>query len=310
MSTTPDDKRKRPMWKRTSLSMPYRLQPRDIKMIEAVFRYRFLTPRHLAALVGGYLPHLKQRLRLLFQDGYLDRPQAQRPTRILTEELVYALGKKGAELLTHLAQKPDAQKFLLNPSIPLSVSETEWNEVPSRQVTLPFIDHQLGVAEVLICLEGALTQRDLAIRWHGQFRRREHDRLVVGKAAQMPDAHFLLVDPTHERPRGIRCFLEYDRGTLNLPRMRKRFELYHRYWLNHRGDLAFRVITMAETENRMNSLRKIARGVGRTSDHPKTWGGLWFSHRGLYKLEKPETILEPIWFHAESNEPVSLLAGR
>jgi hypothetical protein len=56
---------------------PVALTERDIDIIAHVARHRFLRSDHVAALVGGSQQRILRRLRLLFDNGYLDRPTAQ-----------------------------------------------------------------------------------------------------------------------------------------------------------------------------------------------------------------------------------------
>src|SRR5713101_2474451 len=108
------------LWERPAEPRPFQLQRRDIEILYEVFRHRFLQPRHVHALFGGSAANLAVRLRLLWQHRYLERPKALRPTRVLTEEIVYALGTAGARLLDRHHSE-------------LRIGHLDWSETPKKQ---------------------------------------------------------------------------------------------------------------------------------------------------------------------------------
>src|SRR2546430_1647188 len=116
------------LWERPDTPPAYRMQARDIQIIESIFRHRFLTVSHIHALLGGSESKLSVRCRFLWQDGYLERPKSLRPTRLLTEEIVYALGKKGAQLLEELRKKGQPLLQHLKPTV--DIGQLDWAESP------------------------------------------------------------------------------------------------------------------------------------------------------------------------------------
>lgn len=299
---------RRTWWERSATPPSYRLQPRDMDIIRAVFQHRFLRPAHIHALLGGSEQHLKRRLRFLWQDRYLERPRSLRPLKVLTEEIVYGLGKKGAQLLQHL--KPE-----------LRVAELDWTETPKKQVGLPYIDHQLGIATFFVALRVACQEAGIGFKWGGHFKRRRHRLAVPGtRQVLLPDGYFVLEFPGRG---AIHHFLEFDRGNVSLERMRERYEGYFR--VRKEKDRApllrrgkhwdhniphFRVITVTNDEDYLQSLRRIAREIGRNRAHRRSWRALMFTHLGAFDLEEPAKLLSPIFRYADSAEPVSLVPGR
>src|SRR5215510_6726962 len=92
---------RRPRFRRASEPPAFRLTENDIAMIREIARHRFLRSTHIAALVGRSLDRTNDRLCHLFHAGYIDRPRAQLDyTASGSERMVYALGDRGAELLT------------------------------------------------------------------------------------------------------------------------------------------------------------------------------------------------------------------
>src|SRR4051812_13684604 len=95
-----------PMMKKTSGKMPraaagFRLTPRDIDILKAVYEYRVLTRFHIERLLfpPGATSRCILRLGLLHKQGYLDRQeQASKPSEGRRPYL-YLLTEKAARQL-------------------------------------------------------------------------------------------------------------------------------------------------------------------------------------------------------------------
>jgi hypothetical protein len=82
----------------------FRLTPRDVAIVAAVSRYRFLTSAQIARLDGGSHVQVLRRLNGLWAHGFLDRPLHQHAylagwSDEGNKPLAYALGTRGAKLL-------------------------------------------------------------------------------------------------------------------------------------------------------------------------------------------------------------------
>lgn len=284
------------LWERSDNPPAFQMQERDIAIVREVFRNRFLTVPHIHALLGGSKDRLGLRCRLLWQHRYLERPKSQRPTKALTEEIVYALGKLGANLLQH--RDPN-----------LRIAELDWTETPKKQITFPYIDHQLGVATFMVCLRLAAKKAGLKVRWDGHFNRKKHKLTTPdGKNKFIPDAYFTLElpgkDTTHH-------FLELDRGSVSPQRMQERYNCYFQVWkaraTSGKAPKRFQVLTVTQDPDYVDTLRKAAAPIGRDNSHPATWKALMFSHAEAFSLENSEKILDPIWKYADDGELVSLI---
>ena len=58
------------------------LWQRDLAILEAVHRYRFVTSRHILTLIDGSSQHLLKRLRALMDGGYLMRIRDPSPRAV------------------------------------------------------------------------------------------------------------------------------------------------------------------------------------------------------------------------------------
>ena len=192
------------------------LTPDDIAILGFVDRHRFLRSTHLARLI----PHrsykkLIERLCDLYHNGYLDRPRAQLDayTRSGSTPMVYALGNRGAEVLSEEG-----------------TTSIDWTD-KNRSVGRPFIDHTLLVADVMVAATGAVRSRpdvvliDTAQIVDGVRPSRANplklaaETIVDGRKRELalvPDALFGL-DFTIERKRKY-FLVEADNGTMPIVR--------------------------------------------------------------------------------------------
>ena len=98
--------------------------------------------------------------------------------------------------------------------------------------------------------------------------------------------------------------------------MKEKYEGYYEWWRGggtqrHLRATYFRVLTICDDEHHMHSLRKkAAHGIGADAVRGiTTWKFFMFSHLGAFSLERPESILEPIFFLADEGDPWSLVRG-
>lgn len=273
------------LWERPARPAAFQITERDVEVLRMVGRYRFVRPAHVHALFGGSPTNLNRRLRLLWEHGYLERPKALRPTKILTEQLVYGLGREGARLLE--------QRF---PT--LRVGQLDWT--PKKQVGWPYVDHQLGIVDCLVTLQLACDRRDVRLHWDGHANRLRYVLKLPGAHdSVLPDAYFKLETAGHET---THCFLEVDRGSVSLQRMHERYEHYFAWWRQRiatHGRYRVRVLTITEDPAYVDSLRRVAADVGRDQGHA-SWRGLLFGHRWSFNLKHPERILDPIFRYASA----------
>src|SRR5665213_3613103 len=79
-----------------------RITQRDIELLRNISRLRLASAAQLAALDGGSAQNVTRALLALFENGYVERPEAQVASRLLYEgsrPAIYGLSRKGAGLL-------------------------------------------------------------------------------------------------------------------------------------------------------------------------------------------------------------------
>jgi len=276
----------RPRFSRSEETDPLKLTSRDLELIRDVFEFRFLNTEQLLALHEGGRRNLKQRLSLLFQHGFLDRPKVQKTAHLVSSHIVYSLDRKGVDILSGNAAEREG--------ILRRIRET--------QHTSALIAHALMISQFRICLMLALKQHPEAklTRWvQGNDlkmllqRRGENPPLVA-------DAFFMLETDEWKHP----CFLEADRATMPEERFVNKLRMY---WRHNReksfqpslGISHFRVLTITPNEKRAENLCIAAKDA----DDQKTGSNLFlFLSEKQYSLEKPEAILAPLWASAKGEK--------
>ena len=278
-------------FERAEVADPLKLQPRDIALLRDVGEFRFLNTEQIFALHPGGKRHLSRRLTALFQHGYLDRPQSQTSARLLSSHMVYALGRRGAELLSKDAEE----------------RERIYRRVKEVERTLPLMAHALMISQFRVCLTLAAKTHGVKItRFTQGYDLKEMLRHVHGENPSLvPDAFFTLEDKDDV----INFFLEADKGTMPTERFVNKLKTYWSWRsderLKNKLRLArFRVLTIAPSERRSDSLRNAGKG-----GDPRGEGSLMFlfTSETRYGLSQPKKILEPIWKSPKDETPHTIL---
>jgi hypothetical protein len=286
---------------------------RDRRIIQLVYRHRFLRSSHLVALIRGGSQPLLRRLRLLFHHGYLERPRAQLDYyhKGVSHHMVYGIGKKGADLLRN--------------ELGLAFHEARWGE-KNRAVGRVFLEHALLVSDVMVAIELAcretgrvrlLTGDEIKLpaetrRLSQPFRWRVNisNRLKLGI---IPDRAFALEYPDRN---GVLnrafFFLEADRGTMPVKRRSLTQTSFYRKLLAYEATWSqgihrkrfdfhrFRVLTVTKSAARVQSLVEACSQL-------KHGHGL-FLFVDWASVKKPVDIFSPIWKTGRQGEDPTLLA--
>lgn len=268
---------------------PMALTERDKAIILAVCVNRFLRRDQIQRLffAESSLPACNMRLKKLYEHHFLDR--LYKPVAVGSSQAVYALDKRGANLISQILEVP--------------VARVNWKRDHNR-VEFLFMEHTLTVSEFKINLDMALknrTNRDLI------FYQRANKTLV----ARVPDPRakkkYLIVSPDaffgiQARSGKSYFFLEADLGTETLARFAEKIIAYKHYWKSGQytdkyGFKHFRVLTVAETERRLANLIDATGKIGGKNMFLFT----------TFDQVSATTPLGRIWLSPISNLPISLL---
>jgi hypothetical protein len=258
-----------PRFKRPTKTNSIRITERDLNIIHYVFKYRLLNSKQIATLTEGSHQNLLRRLKLLYNNQYLDRPIGQLEYYRSGGSLpiVYALGNRGADLIQ--------EKF----NIPRQ--DIDWT-AKNRSVKRLFIQHTLAVSEFLVKMEAdciqsgnmrfvdkeeSLTNLSSSALKHRQFKwnvkvSAQGENIRIGI---IPDYVFGL-QPLEKNAETIYYFLEVDRGTMPVMRNNlkqtsfyRKLLAYYETWrqglhTSFFGVKRFRVLIVTNSKERMNHM--------------------------------------------------------
>jgi len=316
------------------------LQEDDKALLALVHRYRILDTKTLRQLVrvlvkgesaqetvkltpSGTASKAAEvafatRLRQLWRSYHLDRPPEQLYLKITGVEphLLWALGRKGYELLA--------------PELALAVDHYRARRMTQKnsEIKASTLAHDLGSNKARACIELATHGHALVrlIYWSTQGTKftlipPEHQLRLFKAASEkrltvVPDGLYGLEHLNEPPPNRAHFYWEFDNGTTPLPRWTLKKGLgygeYFRQGLcsRQRAFKSFTVLLVAPTPARKESMRtSIARWL-QDARHagseypPNLW---WFTDRTQYTLDRPASVLAPIWQTASGEERHSLL---
>jgi DNA-binding Lrp family transcriptional regulator len=295
-----------PRFKRAPAVDPMQLTERDRDIIRLVHRHRFLRSSQIVALEGGSPQQLLRRLKLLYHNGYLERPRAQIQyyERGGSRSIAYGLGNKGGALLKQ--------------ELGLAVHPDSWDE-KNHIIGRIYLEHALLVADVMVAIE-------LACRKHGGIQLLYEDELALPSDRQpfqwrvkiqngwklgvIPDRVFALeyTDQNGQSQR-VHFFLEADRGTMPVTRrtlsqtsFARKLLAYEATWTQNLprtrfGFHRFRVLTVTASAARVTSL------VNACSQLKRGHGLFLFADRTVLSGD----MFSPIWQTGRPGETGSLL---
>ena len=306
---------RRPKFRRASDDVRFRLQERDLQIVLAVWRYRFLSSDILTAIISGSPQRILRRLNLLFHAGYLDRPREQiKPWQSGSSPMVYGLGNKGVDMLSEQFGFPR--------------QHIDWTS-KNRDSKELYIAHTLMIATFLVSLKLA-CERQSGIEFIEQsrivqgepilkvnFNREVNGRMENVRFNLIPDCLFglrLLNEPS-DRSRAF--FLgEMDRATM--PILRSDFYrssilkkiVGYRHCKNtgaFKKTFGFenpRIVTVTTSHERIDNMIAACRKIYGDS---KGAGMFLFSTADNFTPRNVENVLRPIWRNAADDKLVGIL---
>jgi hypothetical protein len=279
-----------PKYKRAFNPPPVRLTQRDKLILETIHSHDgMLGFSQIQDLFFTGKSQAKKRLMLLYQNGYVNRPNRDQRRKI--PEMIYWLDKKGAEIVASMNS--------------LGSKELRWLKVPRWFQ----VEHDIAVNNFRILVKTTCANDnniDLA-EWTSEREFRSfpdkisytyQDRQL--KRNIIPDGYFMLNTPKHH----IRYLLEIDRSTEDNPRFLREKILPGLAYL---GSDAFekrfgfkrgRWLVVTTGERRLGNMLRQARRA-------KAKGLFYFTTYD--KVYKDRLLHAAIWQREDRDEPVPLV---
>jgi hypothetical protein len=206
-----------------------------------------------------------------------------------------------------------------------SLEKVRWAQ-RSREVSELHLEHTLGITRFRAALRVAIPRiapfegstdhtQPALLPWRQGEDIKAHVILPRPHAEEekfvlTPDGFFGIQTPAPPPNRSF-FFLEYERNS-NLKRfLRAKGMAYRALWKQdvheaHFGIKGFRVVVIAQTERKKETLRQIIREwLATVTNHPSE---MWiFTSEERYTIHRPSSILEPIWQTAGDDRLLSLL---
>lgn len=270
-----------PRNKRVKKPPPMRLMQRDIEVIKAIHDYRVLKSDQIQELFFGSQSTASYRLTRLFQHEYLDRNFLPTLGGLASSPILYALGKRGADILfTHYGLAREDLRRKLG----------------KKELSPMFLEHILQINEFRIAVTLAAKEAGYSMEtWLDDAElKSDYDYVTVdtptgrkAKVSLIPDSYFTL-----EVPQGrASFFLELDRGTMTLGRFQQKILTYKKYFSSGQYQRRYktkslRVLTITVSEKRLQNLKRKADEVD---------GGRVFWFTTLDQVRMDLILNTPIW---------------
>lgn len=292
-------KQRLPRYQRVANPPRMVLTSRDKEIIKQVYLFRLMTREQIEQLLfpperGQDHPtkttRARQRLRLLYQHGYLERIPAPIGSGLWAWRPVYRLASKGAGLVAESLGTTAAK-------LPYWGKGFDEDHRPT-EVSLLFLEHTLKINDVRLAITLAAKAQGYKIeRWIDETQLKSQEMkdyvsLITRqgrslKVAVVPDAYFVL----NLGDRRAHFFLELDRATMSSKRWRTRVLAYKAYtesgkYQKRYQTTSLRILTVTTTPPRLANLKKTTEQAGGSKL-------FWFT---TFEEATPEQILTaPIW---------------
>lgn len=267
--------RYRPRRRRSGNPLPFQLTPRDLDILRSLARFRFLNSGQITTLMPGSAKNMRARLKLMFEHGFLDRPDCQYDTYRPgggSAEIVYALTDKGARLIA-------------DSGFPEAGAHASWSQ-KNRSAGRPFLEHTLAIADFAVTLAASVRDRndielldDAALLARFPAHTQELPKPLRMSVPVIFDGtrHMVGIEPDYAFSLGFPAMrqrtnylVEIDRGTMPIERaslasssILRKLVAYREIWRSglHTTQLGwrnFRVLTVTTEPERAKHMRECA----------------------------------------------------
>lgn len=254
------------------------LTERDQGLLAYVAAYGALSTEHILRLCFRSVSRARRRLRMLWQHGFLRRHARLVRMGEGSAALLYTVTSKGHENAAEVNGEQGLPKVMARPSL---------NE------------HALRITDFRVALSLS-TNRAGYPHLHSWGQGRSYRFLARVKTGDrtkpvliIPDAFFKVEFGGRE----FAFFLEIDRGTTDLGRVKAKMLAYWSLWYSKTahaklGIRSFRVLHVTTTEQRLQNTLRALQGLASTDVRLDLFSLTCFTR---YCIAEPSQLLEPIW---------------
>lgn len=233
------------------------LTERDVQLILGVYQYRVLRREQIQELFFPSKNTANERLKRLYQHGFLERRWLPVEYGQGTSQAMYLLAERGVDVVAQ--------------QLGIDRGAVDWRESYNRVGAL-FLEHLLLVNQVRIAFSLAAERAGFSIeRWSTEEElKATRDFVQITPAggtqrrvAVIPDGYFLL----NLGDKRAHFFLEVDRATEANKRWAQKIQAYLVYtesgkYSERYGTRSLRVLTVTTGEKRLANLKRATEEVG------------------------------------------------
>lgn len=284
------------------------LAPGDAQLLLSLFTYRCLTSGQLARRHARSTQVVRRAIRRRLKPGGFVVSLQRSPT----EEAAYTLGPAGIAFMAHELGCPV-------PDVPFPRTGTSrgifWrHSMLIIEVRIAF-DLATESAESLICIERTIPEWEVnpAVRRNAPH----HERFVLSERFKSPDGSttywhrpdclFLMRAKDDGARQRVAAFLEADRNTEAMRRIRQKYEAYWMYWSRRRFVDAFDAVAMrvlfvlddVTDRRRIRSMQDDLREFTKTKGADAEAFRRCFRFALRRELDETTVMAKPIWRDAD-----------
>lgn len=260
----------------TTNRRPIRVTDRDEKLLRHLAGFGMLTTEQVYRLCFSSISRARKRLRLLWQHRLIARHS--RPVRMGegTAPYLYILTSRGRKAIG------DSTAGVL---------------ITRRTTRLSLHSEKINDFHIALMLAAKDSWYPTLSKWQQgrglHFTGTAHTDQVSVRVPIVPDAFFVLALGKQE----FAYFLEMDRGTTDLKRIKVKLLAYLDLWRSKVASKqlrirSFRVLYITTTQRRLQNILKVIEGLH--GGHRRT-DVLCITEQGKFSLQRPEKLFEPIW---------------
>jgi len=299
--------KKRPKYLRKAIA-PIHLKPIHEEILKLLYQYRFLNTNQLIAMTGKTYKAVKKAMNDLYNDFYVDRPEAQKKELGYNAPMVSAISDKGAKVVARLYDDR-------------TITKLNWT-LKNKNLQGDFLEHDLMISQFYAGLK-LLERKFKEIKFispqtiiNNRFSSPSLKSNPLKKKEKikrefnvLPDGAFGIdyIDPEIQKRTIKYFFLEADQATEPIARkdffqssINKKLTLYissrnQKLFSANFGFKNVRVLFITKTERRLKNMIKLNQEINKEA--PRLFK--FALAEKVLNLDIPENIIARAWINGK-----------